>query len=374
MSAPILIPQVQPWLDQEEVVAASGAITNNWITEGPNSQEFSTKLNELIGVPYGVLAPNGTLALVLGLMALGIEPGDEVLVPNITFIGSANAVIMLGAVPVFVEVEKITFQLDVEKAETLVNERTRAIMPVHLYGTSCNMRAVSAFALKHKLKIIEDAAQGIGVSYYGQHVGGLSDVGCFSFFADKTLTTGEGGYVVCHDEEIYKRLCLLRNQGRFDRGSFIHPMIGYNFRMTDIQSAIGLAQFEKLDRIIERKADILARYAQCLSTVHQVRILGAEPGSTHVPFRCVLMAERAQDLMKYLGSQGIQTRGFFYPLHKQPCFVDWSQSLSHPPSLDDADYPNSLYGYENGLCLPIFPTLSHKQVHYIGDKICEFYT
>ena len=280
---------------------------------------------------------------------------------------------MLGAVPVFIEVENNTFQLDVQKAEYLVNERTRAIMPVHLYGTSCNMKAVSAFALKHNLKIIEDAAQGIGVSYYGQHVGGLGDVGCFSFFADKTLTTGEGGYVACHDEEIYKRLCLLRNQGRFDRGTFIHPMIGYNFRMTDIQSAIGLIQFAKLGQIIERKKNILAQYMQRLGIVKQVRILGTEPGSTHVPFRCVLIAEKAHDLMKYLGSQSIQTRSFFYPLHKQPCFSEWARTQFHPPSLNDEDYPNSLYGYEHGLCLPIFPTLSFEQVNYIADKICEFY-
>lgn len=374
MSAPIVIPQVQPWLGQEEAAAAARAVTDNWITEGPRSKELSEKLNQLIGVPYGVFAPNGTLALVLGLIALGIKSGDEVLVPNITFIGSANAVLMLGAVPVFVEVERVTFQIDVTKAEGLVNGRSRAIMPVHLYGTACNMRAVQAFAHRHGLHIIEDAAQGIGVSYFGRHVGGLGDVGCFSFFADKTLTTGEGGYVVCRDAAVYDRLRLLRNQGRFDRGSFIHPMIGYNFRMTDLQSAIGLVQFAKLDAIIERKSQILAWYRAELEDIAQVRILPAETGSTHVPFRCVLIAERASMLMKHLEDHGVQSRSFFYPLHMQPCFVDWAKTLSCPPALDDKDYPNSIFGYENGVCLPIFPTLSREQVRLIGSRIREFYS
>lgn len=368
----VIIPQVCPWLGQAEAEAVTKVIENNWITEGQKSQEFSSKLNKLIGVPYGVFAPNGTLALVLGLMALGIKAGDEVLVPNITFIGSANAVLMLGAVPVFVEVENITFQINVKKAESLISERTRVIMPVHLYGGSCDMKEVMEFSLKHKLKVIEDAAQGIGVSYYGQHVGSFGDVGCFSFFADKTLTTGEGGYVVCKDKSIFDRLSLLRNQGRFDRGSFIHPAIGYNFRITDLQAAIGLVQLSKLDQIIERKRKIISIYTDLLKMVPQVHILGVKKGSTHVPFRCVLIAERAHELMKHLENNGIQSRNFFFPLHKQPCFNEELKTLQLP-FLDDADYPNSNYGYENGLCLPAFPTLSYDDINYIADKVTEFY-
>ena len=218
--------------------------------------------------------------------------------------------------------------------------------------------------------VIEDAAQGIGVNYYGQHVGSFGDVGCFSFFADKTLTTGEGGYVVCKDKSTFDQLSLLRNQGRFDRGSFIHPAIGYNFRITDLQAAIGLVQLLKLDQIIERKRKTISTYADLLSMVPQVHILEIEEGSTHVPFRCVLIAEQAHELMKYLESHGIQSRNFFYPLHMQPCFTNW---LKTQHSLQDVDYPNSIYGYENGLCLPIFPTLSYDDVSYIAGKVSEFY-
>ena len=353
--------------------AAAKTVSDNWITEGPRSAEFVDKLNRMMGTTYGVLAPNGTLALVLALMALDIRPGDEVLIPNITFIASANAVIMVGAIPVFVDVDSTTFQIDVEKASALINERTRAIMPVHLYGTACDMDAVKQLAARHELKIIEDAAQGIGVFLNGEHTGAIGDVGCFSFFADKTVTTGEGGFVVCRDSAIYDRLRLLRNQGRFDRGSFIHPAIGYNFRMTDMQSAIGLVQLAKLDKIIAQKQQILAWYKEDLHGLGKLRFLEAQPGSNHVPFRCVLMVEGAHDLMAFLESHGVQTRGFFYPMHKQPCFADWARAHGWRQDLSDENFPNSLHGYDTGMCLPIYPTLSRADVRYICDRIVDYF-
>jgi perosamine synthetase len=368
-----VIPQVSPWLGEEEQAAVSRVLARNWITEGPECEELSARLNKLIDVPFGVFAPNGTLALVLGLMALGIQAGDEVLVPDITFIGSANAVIMLGALPVFVEVDRERFQIDVAKAEKLVNERTRAIMPVHLSGTACNMHAVRSFASRHGLKVIEDAAQAIGVSFDGHPVGGLGDVGCFSFFADKTMTMGEGGYVVCREEATFDRLRYLRNQGRLGSGSYVHPTIGYNFRITDMQAALGLVQLAKLDEIVQRKLELYAEYRRCLAGLASVRVLDAEPMSTFIPFRCVLVAERAADLIRHLNAAGIQTRSFFYPMHKQPCFADLPLSRSEDRRRGDLDFPNAVHGYEHGLSLPIFPTLSKDQVGFIADSIAAFY-
>lgn len=367
------IPQVQPWIGREEAEAAAEVIRNNWITEGAKSREFAKSLNELIDVPYGVFAPNGTLALVLGLMAIGIQPGEEVLIPNITFIASANAVLMVGGIPIPVEVESRTYQIDVAKARHLVNAQTRAIMPVHLYGTACNLEAVVEFAKEYNLLVIEDAAQGIGVLYKGRHVGGFGDVGCFSFFADKTITTGEGGYVVCRQKEIYEKLCLLRNQGRLHRGSFIHPMVGYNFRITDMQAAIGLVQLSKLDEIISKKLKIYQHYRSQLEQVSQVRVLEAEEGSTFVPFRCVLIAERAQDLMKYMELRGIESRTFFYPLHKQPCLSNQQQGIKSR-KFDDSMYANSIFGYEHGLTLPIYPSLTAEDIGYITTQIKNFYS
>ncbi len=367
------IPQVRPWLGDSEQVAVGLTIAENWITEGPKAAAFSRRLNELIGVQYGVFAPNGTLALALGVMALGIGPGDEVLVPDITFIGSATAVVLAGATPVFVEVNRDNFQIDMVDAEARVSPRTRAVMPVHLYGMCCDLTAVCEFAQRHDLRVIEDAAQAVGVRYQGRHAGAFGDVGCFSFFADKTITTGEGGYVVCRDEVVYERLLLLRNQGRPDRGSFIHPAIGYNFRITDMQAAVGLVQLDKLDEITRRKRALLDAYREKLAGLEEVWFLVQQPGSEYVPFRAVLLCERVHALTAHLTEAGIEPRGFFYPMHRQPCFASLDKGRGGPFELDDSRYPNAVFGYEHGLCLPIYPTLSLDEVGFICGVIRRFY-
>ncbi len=367
--AGVRIPQVVPWLEEAERAAVSETVAANWITEGPKSAAFSARLNDLIGVEYGVFAPNGTLALALGLMALGVGPGDEVLVPDVTFIGSATAVLMVGATPVFVEVNRANFQIDAGHAEALVNQRTRAVMPVHLYGMCCDMDAVMAFARRHGLSVIEDAAQAVGVHYKGRHAGSIGDVGCFSFFADKTITTGEGGYVVCRDEAVYEALRLLRNQGRLDRGSFVHPAIGYNFRITDMQAAVGLAQLDKLDEIVARKLAIMEWYRHGLAGLEAISYLTLEPGSSYVPFRMVVLCDGARDLAQALEDAGVQSRSFFYPMHQQPCFDHLDRMAGGPLTLDDEAYPNAIHGYQHGLCLPIFPTLEEDAVGFICDVI-----
>lgn len=370
----MIIPQVQPWLGDDEIASVSHAIETNWITEGPKSVEFSSKLNQLIGTEYGVFAPNGTLALYLGLLALGIGQGDEVLVPDTTFIASANAVILTGAIPIFVEVNRYNYQIDISKCEKLLTPRTRAIMPVHLYGMIANMAEVMSFSKMHNLYVIEDAAQAIGVRYRGKHAGTFGEVGCFSFFADKTITTGEGGYVICKNEELYERLLLLRNQGRLNRGSFIHPDVGYNFRITDLQAAIGLVQLAKLNTIIEKKLSILEWYHHELDTVEEVAFLKLEPGSEYVPFRVVLICQEAHKLMDYLSEGVVQSRSFFFPLHKQPCFTYLGKPEGGSIDLDDNNFPNAIYGYEHGICLPVFPELTKKQADHICANIKDFYT
>ncbi len=373
-SGSMKIPQVQPWLDDEEMAAVQATIRANWITEGPCSEEFSRRLNELMGVEYGVFAPNGTLALYLGLLALGIGPGDEVLVPDCTFIASATSVTMTGATPIFAEVNRRNFQIEVSACDQLITPRTRAIMPVHLYGMVSNMTEVMAFAQKHELSIIEDAAQAIGVRYRGRHAGSFGDVGCFSFFADKTITTGEGGYVVCRNEDLYEKLRLLRNQGRLNRGSFVHPSVGYNFRMTDLQAAVGLAQLDKLDRIIERKQEILSDYRERLGALEEVSFPELEPGSEFVPFRVILMCRDAHELMAYLSERGVQCRTVFYPLHKQPCFAHLIESLESDIETEDRKFPNAIYAYEHGVSLPVFPALTEQQISYICDHIRGYFS
>ena len=352
--------QFQPFLGQEEYEAIKDCFDNNWITEGPKAKEFSNKLCSLMGSKYGEFANNGTLSIYLGLRAMGIGPGDEVIVPDFTFIASANAVEMCGAKPVFADIDRETLHADIRECEKLINKKTKAIMPVHIYGMSANMDEIMSLVDCYKLKVIEDAAQAIGVTWNGKHCGTFGDVGSFSFFADKTITTAEGGFVCTDDEEIHENIMYLRNQGRLNRGTFIHPQIGYNFCITDIQAAIGLVQINKLQLIKNKKQKILNLYKECLDGVDGLKIVTPSAGSNHIPFRVAILFDKtANEVGAYLKDQEIETRTFFYPLHLQPCY-DVEKKLN-----------NSKYVFDHGLCMPSYPELTEQQIIYVCDKIKE---
>lgn len=366
------IPQLQPWIGSEEYAAIKDCFDNNWITEGPKAKEFSEKLLKLIGSKYGVFAPNGALALYLGLKALGIGPGDEVIVPDFTFLASGSSVEMVGATPIFVDVNRKNFQIDLTDADKLVTKNTKAIMPVHIYGTIVDMDPVIAFAKKHRLKIIEDAAEAIGVKKNGIHAGTYGEVGCFSFFADKNITTAEGGFVVTDDKDIHDNLLLLRNQGRLNRGSFVHPKVGYNFRMTDIQCAVGIVQLKKLPQIKKRKTYILKRYKKNLQGHKDVTFFEEDNQADFIPFRVGILHPKAKQLMEFMQQKGIESRTFFYPMHKQPAFEYLKVSLPKSHKYTDEHFPNSVYGFEHGICLPVFPQLQDEQIDYICQTIKDF--
>ena len=366
------VPQFAPWLTEEEYQAIHSCFERNWITEGPKAQEFTEALLELTRAKFGVFAPNGTLGLYLALRAIGIGPGDEVIVPDFTFIGSATAIEMTGATPIFVDVNTSNFQIDISCCEARVTANTKAIMPVHIYGTSVKMDEVIEFAQTYKLLVIEDAAQAIGVHFQGKHTGTFGDVGVFSFFADKTITTGEGGFIVTNDDVIYNNLRYLRNQGRLHRGTFIHHEIGYNFRMIDIQAAIGLVQLKKLDQIVVKKLRIAQQYQERLQDVPEVTFFQPQEGADWIPFRVGILHPKAHELMKFMAERDIEARTFFYPLHRQPCFAYLKRVYPFNYPLDDSMFPHATYGYEHGLCLPSFPTLREEQIDYVCRVIKEF--
>jgi len=360
------VAQFEPYIGEEEYEAIKDCFDTKWLTEGPKAKEFNTALCKLLGVEYGVFAPNGTLALYLGLRALGLGPGDEVIVPDFTFIASANAVEMAGATPVFVDINLEDLQININGCKNALTERTKAIMPVHMYGMATNMDEVTSFAAENNLFIIEDAAQALGVKWKGKSCGSFGDVACFSFFADKTLTTGEGGFVTTNNEKIYDRLCYLRNQGRKHRGTFQHPEIGYNFRMTDIQMAIGLTQLKKLDTIITLKNKIFNMYVEQLSGLEEISIIQPKKEvSPFIPFRVVALTEDKSDsLIKYMYEKGVETRTFFFPLHLQTCYKN---------KYSGNKIVNSIRAYEHGVCLPSYPLLSEEAVIYVCDIIKEYY-
>jgi len=359
------VSQFEPFIGDEEYKAIKDCFDNNWITEGPKSNEFSEKLIELTGAKYGVFAQNGTIALYLALKAIGIGPGHEVIVPNFTFIASANAVEMCGATPVFVDIDEKTLQINVNACQKSLTANTKAILPVHLYGMAADMTAVMRFAKNNNLMVVEDAAQGIGVKWKGRHVGTYGDVGCFSFFADKTITTGEGGFVITDDKEIYESMLYLRNQGRLYRGTFKHERIGYNFRITDIQAAIGIVQIGKLPVIIEKKKLLLEIYKENLRDIPGIRIVTPTQDSNHIPFRVVIVSDfPINALIKFLKEKEIETRTAFYPLHRQPCYSSYASSTG--------DFCVSDYIYDHAACLPTYPSLAQEKVVYICDSIREY--
>jgi len=354
------IPQFEPWLGDEELALVAETIKANWITGGPKVKEFEKRIGELCQVKHAIAASNGTLALYVGLKALGIGPGDEVIVPDFTFIASANAVVMAGGTPVFVDVDAKTFNISPECTEKALTQKTKAIMPVHIYGQSADMEAICAIAKKHNLYIIEDAAQGIGVSFKGKPVGGFGEVGCLSFYADKTMTTGEGGMVLTDDDKLAEKCLILKHQGRTGRGFYFHEHIGYNFRLTDLQAAVGLAQLTKLPTIIERKKRNEKLYKDLLADVKGVKFPYIDPRGFNVPFRINILVDNPTGLSDFLNKEGIGSRQFFYPLHLQPCYNI------------KGDFPNSIKAYETGLSLPSSVTLTQEQIEYVCQKIREY--
>jgi perosamine synthetase len=361
------VPQFRPWVGDDEHQATHRCFETGWLGEGALTAQFERQLLDHIAAPFGVLAPSGTMALYLAMRALGIGHGDEVIVPDFTFFASASSVEMTGATPVFVDVNRRNFQIELGGADRLVNHRTKAVMPVHVYGTTADMDAVMAFAARHDLLVIEDAAQAFGLRYRGRHAGTFSDAGCFSFFPDKIITTGEGGFVTTRDEATYERLVHLRNQGRPQSGTFIHPEMGYNLRFTDVQAAIGLTQLAKLPEIKRRKLRVLARYREALQEGSGVTFFAPDPDAEWLPFRVAILHPRAHQLVDFLASRGIEARTFFYPLHRQPGFAYLGDRHG-----GDAEFPNSVHAFEQGVCLPTFPTLTDAQIDYVSATVCEF--
>ena len=354
------IPQFEPWLGHEELMQLNECIRDNWITGGPKVKEFEERIARMCQVKHAIACCNGTMALYMGLIALGIGPGDDVIVPDFTFIASANAVVMTGAKPVFVDVLPDTFNIDVKSVLAAITPKTKAIMPVHIYGQATDFRVLANISASYKLALIEDAAQGVGVTYNNIPVGGIGDVGTLSFYADKTLTTGEGGMVLTDNDAIATRCLQLSHQGNTSKGTYIHDSIGYNFRMTDLQAAIGLAQLGKLPAILKMKKENELLYRKLLEGVVGFQYI--IPECDNVPFRVVVLVDDPEGLSIYLEEKGIGTKRVFYPLHRQPCY-NTGQDLPGADSI-----------YNSGLSLPSSARLSHGDIDYVCSMIKEYYS
>lgn len=357
------IPVYRPSLSGNEKKYVLECLESSWISsKGSFIPEFEQRFADRIGVQHAASVSNGTVALHVALVALGIGPEMEVIVPTLTYIASVNAIAYTGATPVFVDSLDSTWQMDPNDVRRKITGRTRAIIAVHLYGHPCDMEELTSIAKKHDLLLIEDCAESFGSLYAGNETGTFGDVATFSFFGNKTITTGEGGMVVTNDETIHQRVCHFKGQGLAKYREYWHDVIGYNYRMTNICAAIGLAQLEQADTFIARKREIAAWYMHDLADA-PVKFHCASGDVVHTHWMCsILVSQPSQrdPLRAALAAAGIETRPVFYPVHTMPMYSQFFQK--HPVA-------ESL-GWR-GINLPSYPDLTREEVREISSIICE---
>lgn len=361
-----LIPVYQPDLGGNVRAYVNECLDTSWISgHGRFVTGFEQAFAERVGVQHASSVCNGTVALHLALVALGIGPGDEVLVPTLTYVASVNAITYTGATPVFVDSLRSTWQMDPADVERNITERTRAIMVVHLYGQSCDMSALAEIAQKHRLFMVEDCAEALGTRYQDRHVGTFGDISTFSFYGNKTITTGEGGMVVTNDKTLNDRCRRYRGQGLAAYREYWHDLVGYNYRMTNIAAAIGLAQLERADEFIERKRSLAARYASVLASL-PLEFHVEAPGTCHSYWMVTVLVdkpERREPLRDHLRKSGIETRPMFYPVHTMPMYA---RSYRRHVVAEDLAW--------RGINLPSWPGLGEQEFERITASITEFFS
>lgn len=361
-----MIPIAEPSLGEEELKNITEAVESGWISsKGTFIPQFEEGFAHYCGMKYGVATCNGTVALHLALTALGVGTGDEIIAPTLTFIATANAIKYTGAEPVFVDSHPDYWCLDPEKIEPAVTSKTRAIMPVHLYGHPCDMDPVMNIARRHNLYVIEDAAEAHGAQYRGKKVGSFGDIACFSFYGNKIITTGEGGMCLTDNEPLAAKMRILRDHSMNPSKRYWHDTIGFNYRMTNMQAAVGVAQLEKLDKFVERKRQIASWYRETLKDLAESKLIKLHPETpwarTVYWVYSILIQDNfgidRDDLMRKLEQGGIETRPLFYPAHTMPPY----KSGKRLPVAEGLS--------QRGISLPSSVNLAAEQVEYITDII-----
>jgi perosamine synthetase len=327
------IPVAGPWITEKEIQYVTDAVTNAWYGNANIYHErFEKAFAEYIGMKYAMALPTCTSAIHLSLLALGIKEGDEVIVPDATWIASSAPISYVGGTPVFADIDPQTWCLSAESFEACITPKTKAVIPVDLYGGMPDMDAIRAIARRHNIAIIEDAAEALGAEYKGKRAGSFGDMGVFSFHGSKTVTTGEGGMLVTDREDLFKRIQVLRDHGRQpgDR-MFFNTEVAYKYKMSSMQAALGLAQLERIDELIERKREQFEWYKQGLAGIDGIT-MNAEPvGTLNVYWMVTIVLDpklglNKTQLMERLSQHGIDTRPFFHPLSSIPAYEDSEQA------------------------------------------------
>lgn len=364
------IPWAQPKLFGNEEALVADALRSAWISGGPYVDRLERIISDRMEVAEAVAVSNGTVALELALRGLGIGPGDEVIVPGFTFVAAANMVISVGATPVYAEIDERTWLIDCNEIDRLITARTKAVLPVHLYGNVAQMDGIVRRARQHGISVLEDAAEAAFSRFGNRCAGTIGNVGTFSFHATKTITTGEGGAVVTDDPELARRMRVIRDHGMRKGERYWHDFVGHNFRMTNLQAAVGCAQFGHLDEIIEDRRRIHSLYRSKLQSIPGLRLQHFEDDVDPVlwvitvqltaPEDVAEMRERRNRIMTNMSRDGIETRPGFY-------------ALSLMPPYDAPDLPNCLKASAGIISLPTFVGISEDQIERVCGSFVRHY-
>jgi len=371
------IPVAKPFLTENDAREAYNTILTGWVTQGPRVGEFEEKFASYVGSKYAVAVSNCTSALYLSMIVSDLKPGDEVICPSLSFIATANSITYIGAKPVFAEVNPETYNIDINHAESLVTDKTKAILIVHQIGMPADIDAFKDLCGKYNLKLIEDAACAIGSSYKGKKIGSHSELVCFSFHPRKVITTGDGGIITTQNEDYYNQLKLLRQHGmsvddreRHTADKIIfekYIRIGYNFRMTDIQAAIGIKQLERLDWIIKERRKIAFKYNEAFKGINFIKVLLEKEGffSNYQSYIIYLKNNSPisrNELMQELFDRGISTRRGIMTTHREIAYRDYCKGVSLPISEDISD---------KSIILPLYVPMKEEEVNFVIDSVHE---
>lgn len=361
----IKIPIAAPALIGNEKKYVNDCLDSNWISSnGTYNKRFEDEFARYLGVAYAIACCNGTAALHLALLALGVGKGDEVIVPALTYVATANAVHYTGAEVVLADCESITWNIDPNNLENLITSKTKAIIAVPLYGHPCDMDAIIDMARKYGIYVVEDAAEALGAKYKDRYCGSIADISTFSFYGNKTITTGEGGMVVTNDAHLAAKVRLLQGQGMDPHRRYWFPVIGYNYRMTNIGAAIGLAQLENIEIFLAKRRIIASLYNKYLSGIHGIILPVQMSYAVHSYWMYSILVgygykKTRDEVMSLLGKHGIETRPFFYPMHIMPVY-----------KCDDTyDGKIATQIASQGINLPTFYDLREEDIEYISEVL-----
>jgi len=365
------IPVNEPLLNGNEKKYLTECIDTGWISsEGPFVKKFEEQFAKRVDRGYGIAVTNGTAALDAAIDALGIGPGDEVILPAFTIISCIEQIVRVGANPVLVDSDPITWNMDVGQIETKITERTRAILVVHIYGLPVDMDAVLDIARRHNLRVLEDAAEMHGQTYKGQPCGSFGDISIFSFYPNKHITTGEGGMIVTDDLGLAENCQSLRNLCFQPQKRFVHERLGWNLRMTNLQAAVGVAQLERLDEFVERKRQMGRRYNELFVGLPGIQLpLTKTDAAENIYWVYGMVLEEstgmvAEEAMKQLAAKGIGCRPFFCPMHQQPVLKDMGLFAGEA-------YPEADRLYRQGFYIPSGMALTDEQIERVAKSVWE---